>query len=275
LFFWSGITINFFLLALRADQRNVLALYVPDDWRTLEEAVRRVQQDPRIKTIVLKQGEHRIQGQYLEIYSAVNIVGDPTVPKEKVVVLGGIEFKKKVKTSHLQHLTIRQAKDCGVRGYSSFTMDDVVVEWCESYGVVVSGRPIFGTCTNLVVRQCEKSGILAQRGGSLILKGANTKVHHNCKIGYGVGYGGKVQWSTGSYGENKLYTVVHYGLKVSNSAIATIQLVAPLTKENVSMNNGGGGNWGVYLAKIHQINTVLVGDPTNKATTGVLVPERF
>ena len=62
---------------------------------------------------------------------------------------------------------------------------------------------------------------------------------------------------------------------MSGCAVATIQLVAPLTKENVSMNNGGGGNWGVYLAKHHQITTVSVGDPTNKATTGVRVPERF
>ena len=31
---------------------------------------------------------------------------------------------------------------------------------------------------------------------------------------------------------------------MSGCAVATIQLVAPLTKENVSMNNGGGGNFG-------------------------------
>ena len=31
---------------------------------------------------------------YLKISSAMNIVGDPGVPKEKIVVVGGIEFKK-------------------------------------------------------------------------------------------------------------------------------------------------------------------------------------
>jgi hypothetical protein len=34
-----------------------------------------------------------------------------------------------------------------------------------------------------------------------------------------------------------------YGLTVSGAS-ATIQLVSPLTKEQVSLDNGGGGNWG-------------------------------
>jgi hypothetical protein len=46
-------------------------------------------------------------------------------------------------------------------------------------------------------------------------------------------------------------------LKVSNSSSSTIQLVSPLTKEQVSLDNGGGGNWGAdYGGDIHQIKTI-------------------
>ena len=42
------------------NERKPLPLYVPVDCRTLEEAVRRVEQDPRITTIVVGKGEHQI-----------------------------------------------------------------------------------------------------------------------------------------------------------------------------------------------------------------------
>ena len=47
-----------------------------------------------------------------------------------------------------------------------------------------------------------------------------------------------------------------YGLSVFSSS-STIQLVAPLTKEQVAIDNGGGGNWGVsHGADINQIKTI-------------------
>jgi hypothetical protein len=47
-------------------------------------------------------------------------------------------------------------------------------------------------------------------------------------------------------------------LKVYN-ANTTIQLVSPLTKEQVSLDNGGGGNWGAedYGGDINQIKTIF------------------
>ena len=44
---------------------------------------------------------------------------------------------------------------------------------------------------------------------------------------------------------------------MSTSPSSTIQLVSPLTKEQVSLDNGGGGNWGAgYKGDIHQIKTI-------------------
>ena len=160
-------------------------------------------------------------------------MGDPGVPKSEIVVVGGIVFKKGIQGNcHLQHLTLRQAKQYGVRGESSFTMEDVLVEQCEENGVFV-GTGVVGRCTNVEVRQCGWSGVAAYNGASITLIGAKTTVHHNCTKG-----GSK-----------------EYGLAVYNSSSSTIQLVSPLTKEQVSLDNGGGGNWGALdhgdLSLIH------------------------
>jgi hypothetical protein len=58
-------------------------------------------------------------------------------------------------------------------------------------------------------------------------------VHHNC-----------------TDGDSDKYGLTVYG------ASATIQLVSPLTKEHVSLDNGGGGNWGAaFGGDINQIKT--------------------
>ena len=224
-----------------AHQSRPLPLYVPEDCRTLEEAVKRVQEDNRLTTIVLGKGEHQIDGEYLKISSTVKIVGRPDVPKEEIMVVGGIWFdvKKGIEENcHLQHMILRQAKNNGVFGESSFTMKDVIVEQCGQSGVIVLGTGVVGRCTNVEVRHCEQSGVVAAMGGSMTLFGAKTTVHHNC--------------TTTSY---------NYGLKVCSSS-STIQLVFPLTKEEVSIDNGGGGNWGAgWSVDINQIKTIQVKPP--------------
>ena len=171
----------------------------------------------------------------------MRIVGRLDVPKEKIVVVGGIEFKKGIQGNcHLQHLTLRQAKGIGVNGKSSFTMEDVVVEQCGGSGVCAQIAGVVGRCTNMEVRQCRSSGVTAQIGASITLIGAKTTVHHNCTKG----------------------NSTQYGLKVLGST-STIQLVSPLTKEQVSLDNGGGGNWGAKKsADINQIKTTTEAETT-------------
>jgi hypothetical protein len=212
-------------------------LYVPEDCKTLKEAVRRVEQDPRITTIVLGEGEHQIDGNYLRVSSAMKIVGRPDVPKERIVVVGGIciWFERGIQGNcHLQHLTLRQAKGNGVYGESSFTMEDVLVEQCTYSGVLADGTGVFGRCTNVEVRQCGTSGVCAYKGASITLIGAKTAVHHNC---------------TREFRDQ-------YGLKVYGSSASAIQLISPLTKEQVATDNSGGGNWGAdHDGDIDQIAT--------------------
>jgi hypothetical protein len=218
-----------------AVEQGKLPLFVPVDCTTLKAAVDRVHEDDRLTTIVVGKGEHQIDGRYLEVSSAMNIVGDPRVPTSEIVVAGGIQFKKGIPGNcHLQHLTLRRAKECGVYGASSFTMEDVLVEQC-GFGVYADGTGVVARCTNVEVRQCGMSGVCASSGASITLIGTKTTVHHNCTTG-------------NSY---------EYGLKVFGSSSATIQLVSPLTKEQVSLDNGGGGNWGAYNGgDINQIKTI-------------------
>jgi hypothetical protein len=229
-------------------ENGALPLFVPVDCNTLQEAVDRMHGNDRLTTIVVGQGEHQIDGDYLAIPSAMNIVGDPGVAKEKIVVVGGVKFNGGIQGNcHLQHLTLRQAKKCGVRGCgSSFTMEDVLVEQCGQYGVWASGTGVVGRCTDVEVRQCGWSGVLAYNGASITLIGAKTTVHHNCTKGVSD----------------------EYGLLVSGSS-ATIQLVSPLTKEQVSLDNGAGGNWGAEDGgDINQIKTIArVWPPANETTS--------
>ena len=221
---------------------------VPQDCSTLEEAVKMVHDNhkhpqkyvdqdgnPRhLNKIVVGKGEHQIDGDFLLITSATNIEGNPGVARKDIVIMGGIKFKKGIQGNcHLQHLTLRQAILHGVGGESSFTMEDVLVEQCEYYGVWAFGTGVVGRCTNVEVRQCGMSGVNARNGASITLIGAKTTVHHNCTSG----------------------DIDLYGLQVGSSS--TIQLISPLTKEQVSLDNGGGGNWGAYWGgDINQIKTI-------------------
>jgi len=228
---------------------------VPGDCNTLEEAVKRVHEDGCLTTIVLGKGEHVVavyedeEGDNintLKISSAMSIVGRPDVPKEKIVVVGGIWFEKGIQGHfHLQHLTLRGAKGHGVDGRSSFTMEDVLVEQCGRSGVVACDAGVVGRCTNIEVRQCGWSGVVACNGGSMTLIDAKTTVHHNC---------------TKRESDD-------YGLKVTVPSSSTIQLVSPLTKEHVAFDNGGGGNWGAEQGgRIHQIKTIEMLPPRSTAS---------
>ena len=79
------------------------------------------------------------------------------------------------------------------------------------------------------------SGVVADNGASITLIGAKTTVHHNCTTG-----------------DSDVY-----GLKVFGSPDSTIQLISPLTKSIVSIDNGGAGNWGADCGgNINQIKTI-------------------
>ena len=251
----EGITLAEGLAALGALSARGEMVRVPEDY-TLKEAVERVHGDDSLTTIVVGKGEHKINGKYLEISSAMHIVGDPTVPRADIVIKGGIRIKEGIQGNcHLQHLTVRQAKKIGVWGQSSFTMEDVLVEKSTNSGVMCSVPGTVAICTNIEVHQCEWSGVVAGNGTSIILIGPKTMVHGNSK------------------------SINTYGLEV-HADYSTIQLVSPLTKEKVSIDNGGY-NWGAkYSGNINQIKTITKAElaelaAVSAASRNVSRPLRF
>ena len=176
---------------------------------------------PRItipRKIVLAEGVHGKLKGYVKISSELTIVGDPGVLRKDIVVLSSIRFMSWTQENcHLQHMTLRPANKIGVHGKSSFTMEDVQVEQCQLYGVVACGTTTRCKCTNVIVTDCGRSGMLATDGATITLSGLENQmlVHHTCKTG----------------GEND------YGLQVEGEYGATIQVVHPLTIETVSKDN--------------------------------------
>ena len=77
------------------------------------------------------------------------------------------------------------------------------------------------TCDDLQVIGCGCSGVLAHYNATITLSGHGTSIQGN-------GTKGDSYW---------------YGLDTSSSS-SFIHLVHPLTKEQISTDNGGGGNWG-------------------------------
>ena len=157
-------------------------IFVPKECSTLNKAVKKVQKDPTLTTIVLGKGKHKLKKEkgkkILTITSSMNIIGDPRFSTKDIVVVGGIVIHENVQGNvHFENMTIRQAKKHGVEGLSSFTMEDVIVEQCRGNGVVANGT--IGRCTNVEVCQCGRGGVAAIQGGSITLIGSKTSVHHN------------------------------------------------------------------------------------------------
>ena len=89
----------------------------------------------------------------------------------------------------------------------------------QSYGVVANGADI--SCDDLQVIGCGSSGVRASSNATITLSGQGTSIQGN---------------GTDAYGSR-------YGLNAFSSS-SKIQLVHPLTKEQISTNNRGDRNWG-------------------------------
>ena len=78
--------------------------------------------------------------------------------------------------------------------------------------------------SNCQVSHSKDSGVFVGRVGLITMNGSGTSIHNNVTGG----------------SSNR------YGLNVNNSDYSdgSIRFVSPLTKESVSINNGGGGNYG-------------------------------
>ena len=122
----------------------------------------------------------------------------------------------------IQDLSIQGGTEVGLYAYCGM---DLIVRRCKvekfQYGVSAYNAHI--SCEDVQVVGCGYSGVLAQNSGTVKLSGENTRIEGNVTSG----------------------DSNHYGLHTyAYNASSKIQIVTPLTKDTISINNGGGGNWG-------------------------------
>ena len=81
-----------------------------------------------LATIFLGEGEHIVRGFYSRIKCSVKILAESDALLKRVV----LSFMKSLMVMFiwLDQLTLRQSKYSGVVGYSSFTLNDLIIEQC-------------------------------------------------------------------------------------------------------------------------------------------------
>ena len=134
----------------------------------------------------------------------------------------------------LSDMHFLHAKGNGLKSIDglSFACNNLNFTRCDGTGVAAWNTK--GRLTNCVITQCGQSGIFSGGTNTLFeLEGRQTKVDGNARNGSGDSFGLNTCWS-----------------------LSSIHLLAPLTKESVSTNNGGGGNYGSYIDSGGTIQTV-------------------
>jgi hypothetical protein len=194
------------------------ALRVKPGFNSLKNALIKAKENDT-KEIFLENGVHDEQGGYVVIDFPVTIIGES---KDGCTIIGGLKMTgKKEDDVNVKHLTISQSENHGVQGWGGMSIHlfHLNIEKSEECGVRVCETK-GNTMSSCQVSHSKRSGVISVLGGLITMKGSGTSIHNNV---------------TG--GDSR-----QYGLCTSSSA--SIHLVSPLTKENISINNGGGGNYG-------------------------------
>ena len=166
--------------------------------------------------VFIEEGEYGAEGNYVTVKKPLSIIG---AGRGKTTLFGSglkIQGNKSDGIVEIEDLTIKRGYVVAWAGMNVI-MRGISVEECEN-GVFAYGADI--SCDDLQVVGCGLSGVWAGNNSTIMLSGQGTSIQGN-----------------GTKGNSD-----SYGLATSSNC--KIQLVLPLTKEEISTNNGGGGNWG-------------------------------
>jgi len=187
--------------------------------------------------LLIADGIHDEQGEYVVIDFPITIIGES---KDGCTIIGGLEMKGKNEDDvNVKHLTISQSKYNGIYGYEgmSFHLFHLKIEKSERHGVSVICTKR-NTMSNCQVSHSKESGVFVCVG-LITMNGTGTSIHNNVTGG-----------DSGSYGLRTVFASFSSG---------SLHLVSPLTKESVSVNNGGGGNYGSHgtIAIVDNEGTII------------------
>jgi parallel beta-helix repeat protein len=194
------------------------ALRVLPGLNSFSKAVKEAK-EKSIGSLFLESGVHDEDGEEVVIDFALKVVGQN---KDDVQIRGGLSIKgKKEEDVSFSDCTVTGAKESGVYGWkgASMHLKNVSVEKCGEHGVSVYDTKR-NTMTDCNVNNNKKSGVRVSSGGCMVIDGSATTIHHNVTGG-----------GSRTYGLN------------TGSCSCSIHLKS-LTKESISTNNGGGGNYG-------------------------------
>jgi hypothetical protein len=193
--------------------------------------------------LYLEEGIHIVTDYYVVLTKEWKITG---AGQDKTIVQGGgfrIEGKKLAKKYvELNDMTISGAKVCGLIGKDSlsFLCKDMTFTQCGTHGI--SAVNTKGRLINCAITQCGDSGLWCGYNVLIELEGSQTKVHGNV-----------TDQNTGDY-----------GLFIYDTS-SRIHLLFPLTKESVSTDNHGGGNYGSFGGEIETVKT-FANEETDSTT---------
>ena len=172
--------------------------------------------------LFIEEGNYIEEGDYVLVNFPLSIYG---AGHEKTTLVGvGLEIKGKKGDGIVE---IGDLKITGGEWHGLFAcggmnviMRNCAIVDCQWIGVFAASRADV-SCDNLQVVGCGSSGVRSHNNATIMLSGNGTSIQGN-----------------GTKGESD-----DYGLDASSFS-SKFQLVTPLTKEEISTNNGGGGNWG-------------------------------
>ena len=171
--------------------------------------------------LFIDEGIYGGEGDYVKVNLPLSMYG---AGRGKTTLVGiglQIQGKKIDGIIEIEDLTIKGGSECGL--WVCYGMNVILrrisVEDCLYQGVVATEADI--SCDDLQVIGCHDSGVRAEENTTITLSGQGTSIQGN-----------------GTDGCNN-----RYGLDASSTS-SKLKLAAPLTKEEISTNNSGGGNWG-------------------------------
>jgi hypothetical protein len=193
------------------------ALPVDAGLNSFSNAVKKAKKEG-IGILFLKSGVHDEEGEEVVIDFALNVVGEN---KDDVKIRAGLKITgKEEEDVFFTDFTVTGAMGDGVHGYQGAAMHlkNVRGEKCGESGVRVDWTTR-NTMTDCNVNNNKQCGVFVCNGGCMVIDGSATTIHHNVTDG-----------DSGTY-----------GLEAQDGS--SIHLKS-LTKESISTNNGGGGNYG-------------------------------
>jgi len=205
------------------------ALRVQPGLNSFSKAVKKAKEQS-IGCLFLLNGMHDENGERVTIDFALKVVGQN---KDDVKIRAGVLITgKKEEDVFFRDCTVTGAKKVGVTGYEGAAMhlQNVCVEKCGFHGVYVNSTTR-NTMTDCNVNNNGWSGVKVY-DGCMVIDGSATTIHHN-----GTG-GDSGHYGLDSEGRSGIIFCLH-----KYDSTSSIHLKS-LTKESISTNNGGGGDYG-------------------------------